>query len=91
MAMETVTVTEEAAAEPAGGRMRLLMRRILPAIPVLAVPLLFAAIATAESNVGLSDVIIRDVQGTLQENVRNLVNADPVYQDELVATAERSA
>ena len=47
--------------------------------------------AAAETNVGQSAVVIRDVQGTLEESVRNLVNADPVYQDELVATAERSA
>ncbi|MBE9553549.1 MAG: hypothetical protein IMF05_08815 [Proteobacteria bacterium] len=60
------------------------MRRILPAIPVMAAPLLVAAIAAAESNVGQSAVVIRDVQGTLQ----SLASADPVFQDELAATAE---
>ncbi len=68
-----------------------LMRRILPSIPVLATPLFLAAIAAAETSVGESAVVIRDVQGTLQENVRKLDNADPVFQNELVATAERSA
>ena len=91
MLAATVTATEKATVDRMRDGTRRLMRRILPAIPVLAAPLLVAAMAAAESNVGQSAVVIRDVQGTLQENVRSLVNADPVFQDELVATAERSA
>ncbi len=89
--MRAATATGKAALNPVRAGTRRLMRRILPAIPVLAAPLLVAAMAAAESNVGQSAVVIRDVRGTLQENVRSLANADPVFQDELVATAERSA
>jgi hypothetical protein len=91
MEMLATTATEKATVDRMRDGTRRLMRRILPAIPVMAAPLLVAAMAAAESNVGQSAVVIRDVQGTLQENVRSLVNADPVFQDELVATAERSA
>jgi hypothetical protein len=87
----TVTVTEKATADLAHGGMRRLMRRILPAILVLAAPLPIASIAAAETSVGQSAVVVRDVQGTLQENVRKLAKADPVFQNELVATADRSA
>ena len=87
--METATATERA--EFASLRMRRLLRRALAIGPMLAVPFVFTAIAAAETSVGESAVVIRDVQGTLQENVRKLDTADPVFQDELVATAERSA
>lgn len=89
-AMLVVVATRTSENNTARVGVRQLIRRALLATSVLMAPF-FAATAAAESSVGESAVVIRDVEGTLQENVRKLDNADPVFQNELVATAERSA
>lgn len=71
--------------------MRQLRRRARPVAAIAAIPLLAASLAFAEVNVGQSSVVIRDVHGTLEANTRKLDKADPVFQDELLETAERSA
>lgn len=58
---------------------------------MLVAPFLATAMAATETSVGESAIIVRDVQGTPKENIRKLDTADPVFQDEFVATAERSA
>lgn len=83
--------TEKATGNLVRGAPRRLAWRISTVVSILAAPLLAATIAAAETGVGESSVVIRDVRGTIQENVRKLDNADPVFQNELVATAERSA
>lgn len=91
MATTGVKAMEKTTADCARGGMRRLSRRMLAVIPVVAASMVVCGTAGAATNIGTSAVVIRDVQGTLQSNVRKLDNADPVYQNELVAAAERSA
>lgn len=74
-----------------GFRMNCICAVAMAAMAAMAVGVAAPAMAAKPSGIGITSLVVKDVEGKTEEEIRRLVLQDSVYQNEIVQTGLESA